>query len=295
MALSMPKWLKLILLSLLAVLLTVGAGVYFYLKSIGIIPKHDYDTVAPNIPHFSRPAVLVFNKTNGFRHVEALPVADQMFKELSAAHGWDVFVTDNAAVHNPGVLDKFQLVVWNNVSGDVLTAEQRNSLKQWIEAGGGWVGVHGSGGDPSYDWRWYVDTLIGAQFVGHTMSPQFQDADVLVADLTLPLTAHLPSPWNIRAEEWYAFDTSPRHKGYEILLTIDEGSYLTVGGNSWGWIDNMKGEHPLAWRHSQGEGRVFYSAIGHQPATYQIPGYRELLSKAMVWAMGAADGAASQQ
>ena len=285
----MPRWLKASLLTFLALVLLLAGGLYFYGKSIGIIPSHDYETAPPTVPAFTRPAVLIFNKTNGFVHKDAIPVADVVFSELADAQGWDVFVTDNAAVHNPGVLGKFQLVIWNNVSGDVLTAEQRESLVQWLNAGGGWVGVHGSGGDTAYDWEWYVNTLIGAQFVGHTMDPQFQDAALLVSEPGTALTAHLPAPWIVPAEEWYAFASSPRDKGYEILLTIDQDSYVTTGesASSWmqGWTDRMEGEHPLAWRHTLGQGRVFYSAIGHQPGTYQLPEYRQLLGKAMRWAM----------
>ncbi|WP_116364107.1 ThuA domain-containing protein [Parahaliea mediterranea] len=288
----MPRWLKISALTFAGILTLLGAGAYAYYKYIGIIPSHDYETEPPALPQFSKPAVLIFNKTNGFRHIDALPVADALFTELAQAHGWDVFVTDNAAVHNPGVLDNFDLVIWNNVSGDVLTNEQRSSLKQWLTNGGGWLGVHGSGGDTSYQWPWYVQTLIGAQFIGHTMMPQFQDAELYRTDLDSVVTEHLSTPWQIPAEEWYAFDASPRDKGYEILVTIDPDSYETHGpvDSGWmeGWSDRMgsDGEHPQVWRHRLGQGRAFYSAIGHQPATYGIPAYRELLSKAMRWAMG---------
>jgi|TARA_B110000503_G_scaffold52251_1_gene84050 type 1 glutamine amidotransferase len=237
------------------------------------------------LPAFKRPAVLVFNKTNGFRHEEAIPAADQTFSDLAAENGWDVFVTDDAEVHEPDALKGFQLVIWNNVSGDVLTLAQRASLRQWLESGGGWLGVHGSGGDLSYDWDWYVDTLIGAQFHGHTLDPQLQDAQLLMADSTQPLTSHIASPLLIPAEEWYAFASNPRNKGYEILLTLDKSSYVTKGEISPGWIDSMAGEHPQVWCHYQGKGRVFYSAIGHQPETYELPDYRELLNRAMLWAI----------
>jgi type 1 glutamine amidotransferase len=231
------------------------------------------------------PAVLVFNKTNGFRHEAAIPAADRLFSELAAEHGWEVCVTDDAGVYDTDALRKFQLIVWNNVSGDVLTVSQRESLQQWIESGGGWVGVHGSGGDLSYDWQWYVDELLGAQFHGHTLDPQLQDADLLVTNPATALTAHLPARWRVQGEEWYAFANNPRERGCEILLTIDRNSYITKGELAPNWIDRMAGEHPQAWRHRQGQGRVFYSAIGHQPETYALPDYRELLRKAMRWAM----------
>lgn len=278
-------WIKRVLLAISAVLALLALAAYFYLKSIGIIPSHDYDTEPPTLPAFSKPAVLIFNKTNGFVHKDAIPVAEQVLAELVSANGWEPYVSRNAAVHSPELLAQFDVVIWNNVSGDVLTTDQRQSLKEWIESGGGWLGVHASGGDFSYEWDWYVNTLIGAQFIGHTMKPQFQDADVLVADASLPVTAHLPTPWRVPQEEWYAFGSNPRDKGYEVLLTLDESSYITVG-KSFAGVDRMDGEHPIAWRHTLGSGRVVYSAIGHQAATYRISDYQEFLSRAMNWVRG---------
>ncbi|MAT95115.1 MAG: glycosyl hydrolase [Halioglobus sp.] len=281
------KWLKNALYVLLAVLLVGGGFTYFKLKEIGIIPRAVYETEPPPLPEFQRPALLVLSKANGFVHVDAIPAAQAMLRRIAARRGWDIYVTDNAATHNARDLEKFAAVVWNNVSGDVLTGEQRAALRDWIEAGGGWLGIHGAGGDPSYQWDWYVDTLIGAQFVGHTMDPQFQDAAVLVADPQAAITAHLPTPWTVPSEEWYAFDSNPRARGYDILLTLDEDSYITKGRSLFG-NDRMEGEHPIAWRHEPGRGRVLYSAIGHQAATYELPAFEQLIENALSW-VGALD------
>ena len=279
------KWIKYTLLGLLFIVLAGGLLTYYNLKSMGIIPREDYDSIAPNIPHFERPAILVLNKTNGFIHVDALPAGDAMLSRIAQHNGWDIYITDNAASHNAADLTKFTAVVWNNVSGDVLTAEQRQDFRTWLEQGGGWVGLHAAGGDPRYKWDWYVDTLIGAQFVGHTMDPQFQDADVLVVDQGSGITDHLGSPWRVPLEEWYAFDRNPGEAGYDILLTLDEDSYITKGEGFFG-NDRMEGEHPITWRHQPGDGRAFYTAIGHQAATYSIPEYQKMVDHAIRWVMG---------
>jgi hypothetical protein len=39
-------------------------------------------------------------------------------------------------------------MIWNNSSGDVLTEDQRAAFKTWMENGGSYFGIHGSGGDP---------------------------------------------------------------------------------------------------------------------------------------------------
>jgi type 1 glutamine amidotransferase len=274
------KWLY----ALLLVLVLLAGLMYYAGRALGIIQFGPYEHEPPEIGAIQRPAVLVLSKANGYVHVDALPAGQAMLKRLAQEHGWGIYLTGNAAVHNVQDLAKFDVVVWNNVSGDVLTTEQRAALKAWLEQGGGWVGIHAAGGDFWYKWSWYVDTLIGAQFVGHTMDPQFQDAHVMKSESVNSITAHLPDRWVVEQEEWYAFDANPRDKGYEILLTLDESSYITQGESIYG-SDTMDGEHPIAWRHELGQGRVFYSAIGHQGATYRIPEFEALIGNAIRWAM----------
>ena len=100
----------------------------------------------------------------------------------------------------------------------------------------------------------------------------------------MAMTDHLPERWNIASEEWYAFDRNPRDSGSEIVLTIDEDSYITAGTKFY-YSDSMEGEHPLAWRHQLGAGRVFYNSIGHRAATYSIPEFVELTRRSMQWAI----------
>ena len=69
----------------------------------------------------------------------------------------------NGAVFNPEQLAKFDVVIWNNSTGRVLTDEQRAAFKAYIENGGGYVGIHGAG-DHSHHWDWYEDELVGARF-----------------------------------------------------------------------------------------------------------------------------------
>jgi hypothetical protein len=198
------------------VLLGAVVWVYLWLRSYGVIPHPTYDTVRPDIPALNHPAVLVLHKTNGFVHKEGLPAATAMLDELALQHGWHIYQSDNAATHNAKDLARFDVVIWNNTSGDLLTSEQRDAFKDWVESGGQWLGLHAAGGDPAYAWRWYVDTFLGAQFIGHTMSPWLQDADVLTVDESA-LTAHLPQRWRIEHEEWYAFDRNPRQTGAKFF------------------------------------------------------------------------------
>lgn len=266
-------------LKIVAVLFLVGAGIALYTQySNGLLRSPVYDSVAPVIPEINSPAVLVLSKTNGFIHKDGIPAASAMLRDLAATHGWNLFETDSAASHNAVDLARFDVVIWNNTSGDILTPEQRADFRAWLESGGRWLGLHAAGGDFSYDWKWYVDSLLGAQFIGHTMSPQFQDADVLVVEPSA-MTDHLATPWRIPQEEWYGFDRNPRQTGSTILLALDESSYDTE--ELFFPDSNMPDEHPIAWMHAIGQGTAIYLAIGHTASTYSVPEFRELVAKAV--------------
>jgi len=247
-------------------------------------PRMVYETEPVALPaDLAAPAVLLFTKTNGFRHEEGIPAGVALIEAIAKRRGWSVFHTESGAVFTPENLARFAVVVWHQVSGDALNEEQKAALKGWIEAGGGWVGVHGAGGDGEYAWRWYVDELVGAQFIGHPMGPQFQDAKLVVEDAAHPATAELPASF-VHNEEWYSFAASPRAKGYRILATVDESTYsprLEMLG-----MDRdlrMGADHPVIWSHCQGRGRVFYSALGHQAKSYALPEMEHLLEGAIAW------------
>lgn len=245
-----------------------------------------YETEPPALPaDLPEPAILVFSKTNGFRHEEAIPRANELFAGFAKENGWGYFQTENGATFTPEILARFDAVVFNNVSGDVFTPEQRTAFKDYVENGGGFVGIHGAGGDMEYAWDWYVGELIGAQFIGHTMNPQFPEADLVIEDANHPATAGQPER-RTREEEWYAFANNPRDKGYSILARVDEATYEPVG--MFGQDVSMGEDHPLVWWHCQGKGRALYSALGHQAQAYDEKEYQAMLLGATQWALGLA-------
>ena len=66
-----------------------------------VFPSHHHDTVAPAIPgDLASPAVLVFSKTNSFRHGEGIAGGAKVLQEIAAKHNWGLFHTENGAVFN---------------------------------------------------------------------------------------------------------------------------------------------------------------------------------------------------
>jgi type 1 glutamine amidotransferase len=281
----MKRTIKTVLWSILGIvlLLVISAGAFIYKARYGF---NSYETDAPELPsNLTGKTVLLFSKTNGFRHGEAIEASIPAFEKMAADNGWALYTTDEGGVFNTEQLQKFDVVIWNNTSGKVLNEEQRKIFKNYLEGGGGYVGIHASG-DNSHQWEWYEQNVIGALFSHHSMNPQFQTAPLSLEEGNNILTNGLPKTWE-REEEWYVFFDNPRNKGFDVLYTVDEGTMNMSGSIPLLASDKdfgMGDDHPIVWYHAVGQGRVFYSAMGHAGSAFEEPEHLTMLENAIRWA-----------
>jgi type 1 glutamine amidotransferase len=165
-------------------------------------------------------------------------------------------------------------VVFLLTTGNVLDDTQRESLRKYVESGGGFLGVH-SAADSEYDSPWYGQ-LLGARFRTH---PAIQQARVQVEDGAHPATAHFPASFQ-RTDEWYDFDRTPRGDVH-VLLSLDERSYAD---------GSMNDDHPISWCNGVGLGRMFYTGMGHTKESYAEPAFRDHLRGALQYVAGRREG-----
>lgn len=288
-----PLWKKILktLVVLAIVLFALVAGLAWYSGAWNaLFPSSDHDTVAPVLPvELTSPAVLVFSKTNGFRHEEGIAAGSRALDEIADDNGWDLFATENGAVFNEKDLARFDAVVFLSASGDILNLEQEQVFQRWMEAGGGWLGIHAAGDGSHAGWQWYMDNLIGAKFTAHIMGPQFQRATVVMDAPTHPAAQGLPNVWT-HVEEWYSWEKSPRDKGFTILAVVEEDSYSPVQKFLGQERDLSMGDHPVVWANCVGRGRSVYSALGHRAEAFEIAEHLTLLEDALRWTLGLTDG-----
>ncbi|GIJ39224.1 ThuA domain-containing protein [Micromonospora andamanensis] len=204
-------------------------------------------------------SVLVFSKTAGFRHA-SIPTGIAAIQELGAEHGFTVDTTEDGAAFTDANLAQYRAVIWLSTTGDVLTADQQAAFERYIQAGGGYAGIHAAA-DTEYSWSWYGE-LVGAYFNSH---PANQTATVKVEDPAHPSTAHLPERWS-RFDEWYNYRTNPRG-AVHVLATLDETSYSPGSGA-------MGHDHPIAWCQDYDGGRAWYTGGGHTDESYAEPEFR---------------------
>lgn len=203
-------------------------------------------------------SVLVFSKTLLFRHA-SITNGIAAIKGLGEKNHFDVDATEDSTWFTPSKLSKYKAIVFLSTTGNVLDEQQQAAFKSFIEQGGGLAAVHGAiAGDLATegDWPWYGDALC-ASFTNHSSVVQ---GTIHIEDKTNPSTAGLPEPW-VRSDEWYNFIGTPRGKA-RVLATVDESTYK--GGT-------MGKDHPIAWCRRLGKGRIWYTALGHMPASFTEP------------------------
>ncbi|MCE7073339.1 ThuA domain-containing protein [Dyadobacter sp. CY327] len=201
--------------------------------------------------------VLVFSKTASFRH-ESIAAGKTALTKMAKEKGFGVSFTEDASQFNEPNLKKYNTVVFLNTTGDVLTNEQQVAFERYIQAGGGYTGIHAAT-DTEYDWPWYGQ-LAGAYFLDHPMIPSnVQKGKFIVTEKNHWATQGMPDEFE-RTDEFYSFkDISPNIK---IVLKIDEKSY--TGGKNPDF-------HPMGWYQEFDGGRSFYTAMGHTDETFSDP------------------------
>lgn len=217
------------------------------------------------------PRILVFSKTAAFRHA-SIGAGQKALFQLGKSSGFGVDTTENATRFTEENLKRYRAVVFLSTTGDVLNAQQQNAFERYIQAGGGYLGIHAAT-DTEYDWPWY-NRLAGAWFANHPMPDNVQKGTFVVVDKNNQATSFLPERWE-REDEFYSFkNISP---GIHTLLTIDEKTYK--GGTNGDF-------HPMAWYQEFDGGRSFYTAGGHTDATFAEPLFLRHLAAGLHYVMG---------
>jgi type 1 glutamine amidotransferase len=217
--------------------------------------------------------LLYFTLSAGYRH-EVIPLSAEILRGVGARSGaFELTESEDVAVFAPDSLRRYAAVMFFTTGELPLSAAQKSAFLTYVRSGHGFLGVH-SATDTFYSWPGYLG-LIGGYFNGH---PWHQAVTVKAA--AYPITAFLGGSFTIDDEIYQISDFDYRRA--TVLLRLDPSSVdLSKPGvqrRFYGW--------PLAWRRSYGKGRVFYSALGHDPAVWRDERYQQMLLNAIGWAMG---------
>lgn len=225
--------------------------------------------------------LLIFSKTNGFRHGSIATGAEAIARLGKKTGAWTATHSEDDAMFEPEKLKEFDAVLMLNTTGEIfkprdfgkLNKEQRveaekreamlkDSLVAFVKGGKGLAGTH-SATDTYHRWGAYND-MMGGAFVNH---PWHKPVPIKNLDPTHPVNAAFEGKGFEITDEIYQFrhDTALA-TDRRMLLALDADKMDVSAGK-----ERKDGLYAIAWVGKYGNGRTFYCSLGHRDEVYFNP------------------------
>jgi uncharacterized protein len=183
------------------------------------------------------------------------------------ADGFDVRVETQTAAFADPAIHALSLIIPIYTMSVIEKAEALN-LCAAVRSGVGLAGHHGGMGDAFRDSVDY-QFMCGGQWVAHPGN--IIDYAVNVTKREDPVMAGI-SDFEYRSEQYY-MHVDPAN---EVLATT------TFTGDHADWINGVI--MPVVWKKRYGQGRVFYSALGHRAYELDVPEVKSIMRRGFNWA-----------
>ncbi len=225
------------------------------------------------------PRVLFLTHSAGFTHSVVrrpdgggLAFAERVLTEASAGR-LIVDSTQDCSVIEAENLAKYDAVLFYTTGKLPISESGKAALIDWVRQGGAFCGVH-CATDTFYEFADYMG-LVGGAFDGH---PWHEKVTMNVEDRGHPSTAHLDAKW-VLVDEIYQFKWWRRHPNH-VLLSLDTKATDVARGT------RADRDYANAWCKDFGQGKMFYTALGHREDVWTNPVFQEHLIGGIEWAIG---------
>jgi type 1 glutamine amidotransferase len=211
--------------------------------------------------------VLVYTKNGkGYVH-DNIASAVACIQQLGKTNNFKVDVSDDPNVFTEANLKKYQLLIFTSTNNDVFTNdEQRVQFRRYIEAGGGFVGVHSVTGTER-NWTWFK-MMLGETFSWHASFQKFSIKNLAPSH---PSMKGVPSLWTKEDECYFGKELYP---GIQVLMAHDLSSLDTTQKamivKNAGSFANY---YPAVWCQNFEGGNIWVTALGHAKENYLEPVY----------------------
>lgn len=195
--------------------------------------------------------------------------ADVIYRFLKDADDLNVALEEDKDILHSDKMDTFDVLVFgtgfrrsekpkDRATKRVpdLTPEQEDGLFEFVSGGKGLVGIHGT--------AWWIGgravDLIGGHANWHppglTFTVNIEDSNHRIMQGVDDFEVE---------DEIYMSAWDP---DIHVLATAE-------------WADK---QHPMAWVKNYGDGRVFYTTLGHSPNTFERPAMQQVITQGVRWA-----------
>jgi type 1 glutamine amidotransferase len=241
--------------------------------------------------------ILMFTRSQGYEHDvvkrkngESLSLAERIVTDLGARHNFDVTCTKDGRVFLPETIRTYDAFLFET-TGDLtkeggdkqppMPPEGKQVLLDAVAGGKGFVGCHCASdtfhsrgeafrNQPPGQRDPYI-AMLGGEFICHGAQ---QEGWMRVVDSHFPGAAGRED--FLLKEEWYSLKNFA--PDLHVILVQD-----TTGMKG---LDYERPSYPATWARRHGQGRVFYTSMGHRDDVWQNPVFQALLVGGLSWATG---------
>ena len=255
---------------------------------------HLLSSVTAGSPAAAPKKILFFTKSSGFVHSvvarkgDEPAFAEKILTAIGKEHGFEVVASKDGSVFEPdqiGQWDAFAFMTTGDLTkpggaNESTTPISEAGLKGFLDAiaaGKGFVGMHCAtdtfGSHRKMNENDPYIKMIGGHFAGHG---EQQVAKIEVADPNFPgVSGFGPGSFQLK-DEWYG----------QKYLADDLHVILTQVTDGMKGKDYERESFPETWARMHGQGRVFYTSMGHREDVWENPKFQGLLIGALMWATG---------
>ncbi|TSA66028.1 MAG: ThuA domain-containing protein [Sediminibacterium sp.] len=211
--------------------------------------------------------VLVYTKNGkGYIH-DNIASAVACIQQLGKTNNFKVDVSDDPSVFTEANLKKYQLLIFTSTNNDVFdNDEQRVQFRRYMEAGGGFVGVHSVTGTER-NWTWFK-MMLGETFSWHASFQKFSIKNLIPNH---PSMKGVPSLWTKEDECYFGKELYP---GIQVLMAHDLSSLdTTQKALIFKNAGSFANYYPAVWCQNFEGGNIWVTALGHAKENYQEPLY----------------------
>lgn len=223
--------------------------------------------------------LLVFSKTNGFRHGSIASGVEAMRQLGSSTGVFEIVHSEDEAMFEPTTLAGFDGVIFLNTTGEVfrpkkMPAEEgakketlareellKKSLVDFVSKGGALIGFHAAT-DTYKNWGEF-NKMMGGAFAGH---PWHTKVSAKNLDVKHPVNAAFGGKDFEVTDEIYQFRDGTANPAERRMLLSVSGTVANLGKGK-----RKDGFYPISWISEYGKGKTFYCSLGHRDEIYWNP------------------------
>lgn len=188
---------------------------------------------------------------------------------------WQQTLKDQfATAFQESTLEWIDGVMFVNTTGNLPIPDLQGFLN-WLKSGKAFIGMHAAT-DTLKSSDAYVE-MIGGSFAGHPWGGGGEHGFVN-HEINHPVVNMFPERFRWK-DEIYQYDTRFNPSDLRVLLSID----MAASSPQEPW------HVPVSWIRTYGQGRVFYTNLGHNAATWENDVFQSHILSGIRWALGQSD------